>query len=473
MNDKAQRDRRDASATAYDWRDAAWMSARAARNALNAPMSIYQVDLASWRRLPEDGNRSLTCRELAPLLADYLQRMNFTHVEFAWDRLPSAGPTAALETLDTKHETRDTLYIIDTVHQRGIGVVLDFPPSHLHDSEDALSLFDNFHADAVRISSLESLLYLEAGHTNEHGGRENLESLAQLRRFNEEVYKKHPDVQTITEESTAWPMVSRPTYAGGLGFGLKWDVGWAHDTLDYFRKDPIHRRFHHGLLSFRGLYMFNENYLLPLAQREAAKTSLYDQMPGDDWRKFANLRLLFGYQYSQPGKKLMFMGDEFGQRAPWNPEQSLDWHLASEPLHAGLQRWVEDLNNFYRSHPALHADDFSPAGFEWIDANDAENSVLSYLRRGTAPSSANTGRKDGATDELVVVCNFTPEPRYNYRIGVPHGGYWRELMNSDATLYAGSGQGNLGGVDAAPVPSHGRPSSLVLTLPPLGIVILG
>jgi 1,4-alpha-glucan branching enzyme len=266
-------------------------------------------------------------------------------------------------------------------------------------------------------------------------------------------------------------MVSRPTYAGGLGFGLKWDVGWAHDTLEYFRKDPVHRRYHHGLLTFRGMYMFNENYVLPLSSRDSGKTSLYDQMPGDEWRKFANLRLLYGYMYSQPGKKLLFMGDEFGQRAAWNPEHSLDWQLLEQPLHAGVQRWVEDLNNFYRSHPALFADDFNSSGFEWIDANDAENSVLSYMRRGTAESSAEpTG---ASTELLVIVCNFTPEPRYNYRIGVPHGGFWRELLNSDATLYGGSGQGNMGGVEAAPVPSHGRPSSLVLTLPPLGMVVFG
>ena len=282
-----------------------------------------------------------------------------------------------------------------------------------------------------------------------------------LRRFNEEVYKSYPEVQTIAEESTAWPMVSRPTYVGGLGFGAKWDMGWMHDTLEYMSKDPIHRKYHHNRLTFRMIYGFHENFVLPLSHDEVVhgKGSLLGKMPGDDWRKFANMRLLFGYMYALPGKKLLFMGGEIGQWNEWNHEASLDWHLLAYPPHSGIQRWVEDLNKLYRDESALHELDFHPDGFEWIDCSDSQGSVLSFIRKGSS-----------AGDILLVALNFTPVPRFNYRVGVPRMGYWSEIMNSDAQEYGGSGLGNLGGVDASSIRFHGRPYSLTLTLPPLGAV---
>jgi 1,4-alpha-glucan branching enzyme len=298
---------------------------------------------------------------------------------------------------------------------------------------------------------------------NLHGGRENLEAIQFLQRLNEEIYRRFPDVQTIAEESTAWPMVSRPTYLGGLGFGMKWDMGWMHDTLRYMSKDPVHRRFHHSDLTFRLLYAFNENFVLPLSHDEVvhAKGSLLGRMPGDDWQKFANLRCLYGYMYGQPAKKLLFMGGEIGQWREWNHETSLDWHLLDYPLHRGLQSWVRDLNRLYAETAALHESEFEPDGFEWVDCHDADNSTLSFLRR-----SRGTG------EVILVVCNFTPVPRMNYRIGVPQGGFWRELLNSDALCYGGSGVGNAGGCEAEAAPFHGRPWTLPLTLPPLGVIYL-
>jgi 1,4-alpha-glucan branching enzyme len=298
---------------------------------------------------------------------------------------------------------------------------------------------------------------------NRYGGRENIDAIEFLRRFNLEVYKEHPDVQTIAEESTAWPMVSRPTYVGGLGFGLKWDMGWMHDTLQYMTKDPIHRRYHHNNLTFRMLYAFHENFILPLSHDEVVhgKGSLLGKMSGDDWQKFANLRLLLGYMYAQPAKKLLFMGGEFGQWREWNHEQSLDWHLTQYEPHQGLQHWVADLNRLYRREPALSELDLDPAGFEWIDADDSDQSVLSMLR------------KARRTDDLfLIVCNFTPVPRTHYRVGVPRPGFWQEALNSDARDYGGSGWGNLGGLDAAPIPFHARPYSLTVTLPPLAAIFL-
>jgi 1,4-alpha-glucan branching enzyme len=294
---------------------------------------------------------------------------------------------------------------------------------------------------------------------NQYGGRENLEAISFLRRFNEEVYKAYPQVQTIAEESTAWPMVSRPIYVGGLGFGIKWDMGWMHDTLEYMSKNPIHRKYHHNQLTFRMIYAFHENFVLPLSHDEVVhgKESLLAQMPGDDWQKFANLRLVFSYMYAQPGKKLIFMGGEIGQWNEWYHEASLDWHLLAYPLHAGLQHCVEDLNRLYKDEPALHEFDFDPQGFEWIDCTDLQGSVLSFIRKGSSTE-----------DILLVVCNFTPVPHLNYRVGVPHGGYWREILNSDAKEYGGSGHGNLGGVEAFPISFHGRPKSINITLPPLG-----
>jgi 1,4-alpha-glucan branching enzyme len=327
----------------------------------------------------------------------------------------------------------------------------------------ALFWLARYHVDGLRVDAVASMLYLDYGRKagewipNAFGGRENLGAIQFLRQLNEAVYRDHPDVQTIAEESTSWPMVSRPTYVGGLGFGMKWNMGWMHDTLDYLKEDPIHRKYRHDRLTFSIWYAFFENFVLPLSHDEVVhgKGSLVGKMPGDMWRQFANLRLLYGYMWGHPGKKLLFMGGDFGQRREWAHDESLEWHVLQYPEHAGVQRWIADLNRLYRDEPALHEVDFSPAGFEWVDCHDAEASVLSFLRRSSAG------------DPLLVVCNFTPVPRANYVVGVPNSGHWRELLNGDAVLYGGSGIGNLGGVDTAPVPAHGRYHSLTLTLPPL------
>ena len=502
----------------YAWGDSDWMASRGGRNSLRAPMSIYEVHLGSWMRVSDEDNRPLTYREITPHLGDYVQRMGFTHVELlpimehpfygSWGYQTTGffAPTSRYGS------PQDFMFLVDQLHQRGIGIILDWVPSHFPDDAHGLAFFDGthlyehadqrqgihpewhshifnygrsevrsfllssalfwldvYHADGLRVDAVASMLYLDYGRQpgewipNQYGGNENLAAISFLQQMNRDIYETHPDVQTIAEESTTWPMVSRPTYLGGLGFGLKWDMGWMHDTLQYFSKDPIYRHFHHNQLTFRGMYMFSENYLLPLSHDEIVygKGSLLAQMPGDEWQKFANLRLLFGYMYSQPGKKLLFMGGEFGQQNEWYHERSLDWHLTNGPINSGLQRWVEDLNRTYRSRPALFLEDFTPAGFEWIDANDSDKSMISYLRRG-----------GNANETITVVCNFTPVPRHNYRIGVPFGGTWQEILNSDATLYGGSGQGNMGSVETAPVPFHGRPCSLTLTVPPLGVVFL-
>jgi 1,4-alpha-glucan branching enzyme len=326
---------------------------------------------------------------------------------------------------------------------------------------------DKYHIDGLRVDAVASMLYLDYGRRggewipNKYGGRENLEAIAFLQRFNAAVYLENPGVQTIAEESTAWPMVSRPTHIGGLGFGFKWDMGWMHDTLEYMVKDPIYRKHHHNNLSFRLIYAFSENFILPLSHDEVVygKSSLLGKMPGDDWQKFANLRLLLGYMYAQPGKKLLFMGGEFAQWREWVHDESLDWHLLQYPPHFGVKRWVEDLNHFYRSQPALYQLDFDQAGFEWIDCSDVKHSVVSLIRKGRA-----------VDDVVLAVCNFTPVLHFNYRVGIPQPGYWQELLNSDAKEYGGSGQGNLGGVEAAPIPLHGRPYSLTITVPPLATV---
>ena len=500
----------------YTWGDQEWMEKRHRHNALDAPIAIYEVHLGSWRRVPEEDNRPLTYREMAPQLAEYVSGMGFTHVEFlpvmehpfygSWG-YQSTGYFAPTSRYGTP---QDFMYLVDYLHQHSIGVILDWVPSHYPTDEHGLAFFDGthlyehadirkgfhpdwnsyifnygrnevrnflissalfwldkYHVDGLRLDAVASMLYLDYSRKegewipNKYGGRENLEAIAFLRRFNEEVYKNYPDVQTIAEESTAWPMVSRPTYVGGLGFGIKWDMGWMHDTLQYVSQDPIYRKYHHNNLTFRMLYAFSENFLLPLSHDEVAhgKGSLLGKMPGDDWQKFANLRLLLGYMYAQPGKKLLFMGGEFGQWWEWHHDQSLDWHLTSYQRHSQVQRWVEDLNRLYRSEPALYELDFEPAGFEWIDVNDFEQSVISFTRKGKS------------TDDVVlVVGNFTPVTRFNYMVGAPRGGFWKEIMNSDAKEYGGSGQGNLGGVEAAAIPFHGRPYSLSLTLPPLAVV---
>ena len=404
------------------------------------------------------------------------------------------------------------MFLVDHLHANGIGVILDWVPSHFPTDEHGLAYFDGthlyehsdmrkgfhpdwssyifnygrhevrsflissamlwldaYHVDGLRVDAVASMLYLDYSRSegewipNQYGGNENLEAIDFLRRFNQAVYERFPDVQTIAEESTAWPMVSRPTYVGGLGFGLKWDMGWMHDTLEYMAKDPIHRRFHHNSLTFRMLYAFTENFALPLSHDEVVhgKGSLLGRMPGDDWQKFANLRVLLAYMTAQPGKKLLFMGAEIAQWSEWNHEGSLQWHLLEYPPHQGVERLVAHLNGLYRGDPALHQLDADPAGFSWVDANDWEDSVVSFLRRG----------RDEA-DVVLAACNFTPVPRHNYRAGVPRGGFWREALNTDAAEYGGSGQGNLGGVEAAPVPCHGHPFSLNLTLPPLAAVYL-
>jgi 1,4-alpha-glucan branching enzyme len=503
----------------YDWGDAEWLQRRGAHNAFTSPLAIYEVHLGSWRRQHGVG---ASYREMAGPLADYVTQLGFTHVELlpvmehpfygSWGYQTTGyfAPTSRYGT------PQDFMYFMDHLHQRGIGVILDWVPSHFPGDQHGLRYFDGtalfehadprqgfhpdwssyifnysrhevrsfllssalfwldvYHADALRVDAVASMLYLDysrkAGEwiPNEYGGRENLGAISFLQRLNSDVYQAHPDVQTMAEESTAWPMVSRPTYVGGLGFGMKWDMGWMHDTLDYMSRDPIHRRYHHGRLTFRGLYAFTENFVMPLSHDEVVhgKGSLLAKMPGDDWQKFANLRLLLGYHYTQPGKKLLFMGGEFGQRAEWSHEAELQWDLLQYAPHQGLQRWVTDLNAFYRGSRAAHSGDFDPAGFEWIDADDALSSTLSYLRRSTGPEEADR------EELLVVVCNFTPVVRGEYRVGVPRGGFWREVLNSDADLYGGSGVGNLGGLAAEETPCHGRPYSLTITVPPLGIVV--
>jgi 1,4-alpha-glucan branching enzyme len=501
----------------YAWGDQAWMAERRSRNGFTSPIAIYEVHLGSWKRVPEDGYRSLSYREMAVQLADYVERMGFTHVEFlpvmehpffgSWGYQVTGyfAPTSRYGT------PQDFMYLVDYLHQRGIGVLLDWVPSHFPTDGHGLAYFDGthlyehadprqgfhpewksfifnygrnevrsflmssalywldvYHADGLRVDGVASMLYLDYGRKdgewipNQHGGKENLEAVAFLRLFNEDIYKNHPDAQTIAEESTAWPMVSRPTYLGGLGFGMKWDMGWMHDTLLYLSKDPIYRQYQHNQLTFRMIYAWTENFVLPLSHDEVVhgKGSLIGKMPGDDWQKFAGLRLLFAYMYTQPGKKLLFMGGEFGQRAEWNHDSSLEWNLLEYAPHQRLQKWVEDINRLYRAEPALHELDFDPAGFEWIDCNDAASSTLSYLRR--AKSSA---------DVILVACNFTPVLRTGYRVGVPHAGVWHEILNSDAPGYGGSGQGNLGAVAAESVPFHNRPYSITATLPPLAAVL--
>jgi len=493
---------------AYSWQDGPWMAEQKNRNAADAPMSIYEVHLGSWMRAPEEGDRFLTYRELAPRLVEYINKMNFTHVEFlplmehpfygSWGYL-SLGYFAPTSRYGSP---QDLMYLIDHLHQNGIGVILDWVPSHFPSDEHGLGYFDGtylfehedprqrihpdwdslvinysrnevrsflissalfwlerYHADGLRVDAVASMLYLDYGRKpgewmpNKFGGRENLAAIDFLRSLNTEVYRSRPGTQTIAEESTAWPMVSRPLYVGGLGFGMKWDMGWMHDTLEYMSKDPIYRSYHHDKLNFRMMYAFRENFVLPLSHDEVVhgKGSLLRKMPGDAWQKFANLRLLFAYMYSQPGKKMIFMGGEFGQWNEWYHERSLDWDLLDAPQHATLQRWVEDLNRLYRSEPALHQLDFDPAGFEWIDCNDSVHSVLSMLRKGRRQA-----------DTLLIVGNFTPVPQHNYRVGAPGSGFWKEILNSDAAEYGGSGQGNLGGVETVPIACHGRPHSLNL-----------
>ncbi len=502
----------------YAWRDGAWMAARAAKQSAAAPMSIYEVHLGSWRRVPEEKDRPLSYREAAGALAHYARELGFTHVELlpvmehpftgSWGYQCTGffAPTSRFGT------PQDFMYLVDVLHQAGIGVILDWVPAHFPSDEHGLVYFDGthlyehadwrqgyhpdwsscifnygrnevrsfllssalywldrYHVDGLRVDGVASMLHLDysrkAGEwiPNKHGGWENLEAISLLRRLNDEVAERHPGVVTIAEESTAWPMVSRPTYVGGLGFSMKWDLGWMNDTLDYMRLDPVFRKFHHTSLTFRRMYAFTENFVLPLSHDEVVhlKASLLSKMPGDDWQKFANLRLLFAYMWAQPGKKLLFMGGEIGQRREWNHDASLDWDLLERPRHGGVQMWVRDLNRFYAAEPALHELDFDPAGFDWIDCHDADHSIVSLVRR---------SRRSG--DAIAAAFNFTPVPRHGYLVGVDAPGEWTEILNSDATEYGGGGVGNRGRAVALAVPAHGRSHSLALTLPPLGAIFL-
>lgn len=502
----------------YKWNDEKWVKERKKRNGLDAPISIYEVHLGSWMLVPEEENRWLTYRELADKLVAYLENTGFTHVEF----LPVAehpldmswgyqitGYFAATSRFGTPE---DFMFLVDKLHQAGIGVILDWVPahfpkdghglglfdgSHLYEHADprqgmhhewgtyvfnfgrhevrnflisnALFWFDKYHIDGLRVDAVASMLYLNYARkdgewvANDFGGRENLEAISLLRTLNEVVYSKYDHALMIAEESTAWPQVARPTYLGGLGFGLKWDMGWMNDTLKYMALDPIYRRYHHNNLTFRGLYQFSENFVMPLSHDEVVhgKCSLLNKMPGDHWQKFANLRLLLGYQWTLPGKKLLFMGGEFGQWIEWNDAQSLDWHLLEYPLHAGMQRWVSDLNRVYKENPALFELDCDPRGFSWIDCQDHDQCILAYSRQGQAPG-----------ETVVVACNFTPVPRYNYRIGVQSHAFYREILNSDASDYGGSGLGNFGGLHSDEWQHHGHPYSISITLPPLSMVVL-
>jgi 1,4-alpha-glucan branching enzyme len=499
----------------YAWNDEAWMRGRAGANALDAPISVYELHLGSWQRRPDGG--WLNYREAAQRLADYLPTLGFTHVELlpitehpfygSWGYQTTGyfAPTARYGS------PQDLMYLVDLLHQRGIGVILDWVPSHFPNDAHGLHYFDGtflyehadarqgfhpewnsyifnygrnevrafllssalfwlerYHIDGLRVDAVASMLYLDYGRKpgewipNRHGGKENLDAIAFLRMLNTAVYREHPDVQVIAEESTSWPRVSRPVYEGGLGFGMKWNMGWMHDTLEYMAADPLYRKYRHDRLTFSIWYAFFENFLLPLSHDEVVygKRSLLGKMPGDRWQKLANLRLLFGYMWTHPGKKLLFMGGELAQESEWSHESSLDWASAEAPGNLGVRCWVGDLNRVYREQPALHQRDFDAGGFEWVDCNDAAASVLSFLRRG----------REG-TAPILVIGNFTPVPRHNYIVGVPRPGIWQELLNSDAARYGGSGMGNLGAVEASPVPAHGRPRSLTLTLPPLSLLV--
>lgn len=500
----------------YEWNDNEWMVNRHKYNSLNAPFSVYEIHLGSWRRVPEEEDRFLTYREIAHHLADYVKEMGFTHVEllpitehpfygsWGYQTVGYFAPTSRYGT------PQDFMYLIDYLHQNEIGVILDWVPSHFPSDEHGLAYFDGtylyehadpkkgfhpewnsyifnysrnevrafllssalfwldkYHIDGIRVDAVASMLYLDYARKegewipNKYGGNEDIDAIAFIKKLNETVYSAHPDIQTIAEESTAWPMVSRPTHVGGLGFGMKWNMGWMHDTLEYFSKDPVYRKHHHNQLTFSIWYAFSENFALPLSHDEVVhgKGSLIGKMPGDEWQRSANLRLLFGYMYGHPGKKLLFMGGEFGQWKEWNHDESLEWYVLQYPFHHGIQKWVKDLNHFYKTEPAMYELDFSIEGFEWIDSHGWEESIISFVRK-----CKNTG------EIILVVCNFTSIPRYNYRVGIPRGGFWREVLNSDAEIYGGSGCGNFRGVETTTIPAQGRHNSLSLTLPPLGVL---
>ncbi|GAA4441987.1 1,4-alpha-glucan branching protein GlgB [Ravibacter arvi] len=504
--------------TFYEWNDTEWMQYRGEKNALNAPISVYEVHLDSWSRDPSDPERHLTWNEIAAGLVPYVQEMGYTHVEFMpvmeYPYPPSWGYqiTGYFSCSSRNGTPQELMYLIDELHRAGIGVFLDWVPSHfpgdlhglfrfdgtaLYEHEDprlgyhpdwksyifnygrfevcsflisnALFWLDRYHVDGLRVDAVASMLYLDYSRKegewipNRFGGRENLEAIAFLRELNSAVYAAFPDVQTIAEESTAFPGVSRPTYVGGLGFGMKWMMGWMHDTLNYFEKNPAFRKWHQDQLTFSMVYAFSENFMLPLSHDEVVygKKSLLEKMPGDDWQRFANLRLLFTYMFTHPGAKLMFMGGEFGQYGEWNFARSLDWHLLENAGNKGVRECVKALNRLYRSEPALYELSFSPEGFEWIDTQDRENSVLIYSRKGT-----------DSVNDLIIVLNLTPVPRQKYRVGVPEDGEWREIFNSDRAEFFGSGHTNGTPLKSQELVWHGRNASLEMDLPSLAAIVL-
>lgn len=500
----------------YKWKDTKWMKSRQDHNGLDKPYSVYEVHLGSWKRHAED-NRFLTYLEFAEELVSYIKETGFTHVEFMpimeYPYDPSWGYQLVGYFAPTSRfgEPQDFMVLVDKLHQAGIGVILDWVPSHFPDDAHGLGFFDgsnlfehpdrkkgyhpdwkslvfnygrnevrsflisnalfwlqNYHADALRVDAVASMLYLDYSREdgewepNIYGGNENLDTISFLKEFNEAVYSNFDGVQTIAEESTSFPMVSRPTSVGGLGFGMKWMMGWMHDTLEYFQKDTVYRKYHQNDLTFSMTYTFSENFMLPLSHDEVVygKKSIAGRMPGDEWQKFANLRLLYGYMFTHPGTKLLFMGCEFGQSAEWNFEGSLDWHLLQYPFHEGVKKLITDLNGLYKKQPALHEKQFSPEGFEWINYSDHQNAVMSFIRKGEKPK-----------DDVIVVCNFTQVVRENYRIGLPRKGKLSEIFNSDATIYGGSGIGNSGKLVIDASPYDGRDYSVELQLPPLSVTV--
>ena len=502
----------------YQWKDQAWMTARAKQDPLARPLAIYEVHVGSWMRVPEEGNRWLTYSELATKLIPYVKKMGYTHVELLpitehpFDGSWGYQTTGYFAVTSRYGPPEDFMAFVDKAHQAGIGVLIDWTPAHFPDDSHGLSQFDGthlydhadprlgyhpdwhsrifnydrvevrnfllnsafswldrYHIDGLRVDAVASMLYLDYGRKegewipNQFGGNENIGAVTLLKDLNVLVHRDFPGAMTIAEESTHWPGVSRPTYSGGLGFTFKWNMGWMHDILGYFGHDPVHRPFHQNQITFGLLYAFNENFILVLSHDEVVhgKRSLLDKMPADPWQRFANLRALYGFMYGHPGKKMLFMGGEFGQWCEWGHDTSLEWHLCDYEPHAGLRRLVRDLNRLYSQEPALHEVDHDWIGFQWIDFHDAIHSVIAFIRKA----------KD-QENQILCLCNFTPVPRYDYRIGVPRAGYYHELFNSDASVYGGGNIGNFGGLQANNVPSHGMPHSLVLTLPPLSVLFL-
>ncbi|MDX5482526.1 MAG: 1,4-alpha-glucan branching protein GlgB [Hymenobacteraceae bacterium] len=499
----------------HEWRDQEWLQYRSNVMGQPQPYSVYEMHLGSWRRKPEDNNRPLTYRELAEELPQYVKEMGFTHVELMPIMLhPFKGSwgyqiTGYFAADSTYGSPQDLMHLIDVLHQHGIGVILDWVPSHFPSDEHGLAYFDGthlyehadprkgfhpdwnsyifnygrnevrsflisnalfwldkYHVDGLRVDAVASMLYLDYSRKegewipNEHGGRENLEAISFLKDFNHAVHERFPDALTIAEESTAWPAVTGTTEQGGLGFNMKWMMGWMHDTLHYFSKDPIYRMYHQGEITFSMIYAFSERFMLPLSHDEVVhgKGALLRKMPGDEWQQFANLRTLYAYMYAHPGAKLLFMGGEFGQTSEWNHDHSLDWHLLQFGYHSGMQQLLRELNHVYRQESALYAHSFDPAGFEWVDHQDAHNSIISFLRKGNTP-----------TEELLVVCNLTPAVHEHYRLGVPHPGHWVQIFNSDDSRYGGSNVHNTEPLEAIPEPLHGRDYSVILKLPPLAV----